>query len=147
LVNDNSFLGHLLLQMSMKDGNMPDAIHVEILYLNTNKLEVSKSKHNTILLNLAFQGDAIIKLEHPAINPKIIRISRLHSSPFPKKGGFCISVEMHSRSRQVNNTDDELITIYSEDYMEYCFFDSKFHKQRRSIHNLSKSLTKVTTAH
>jgi hypothetical protein len=138
LVNDISFLGHLLLQMSMKVGNMPDAINVEILYLNTNKLEISKSKYNTILLNLSFQGDAIMKLEHPDINPKIIRISRLHSSPFPRKGGFCISVEIHSRSNQANNTDDELITIYSEDYMEYYFFDSKSQKQRRSIHNLSK---------
>lgn len=117
---------------------MPDRINVEIHYLRSDKRIFVKSKQNTLLISLAFDGDAILKFEHPDIQPKTIQITRLHSTPFPKKGGFCISLEFHSKSTQTDINEIELIKIYSEDYMEYYFLDEKLRKQRRSIHNIEK---------
>ncbi len=130
--------GHLLLQMSIKSGELPNRLNIDVFYLHNNEHKISTSNNNTILFNLAFIGDALIKIEHPEIAPKHLYISRLHSSPFPKKGGFCLSIELQPKLCENTKNSDELIKIYSEDYIEYYFFDSKSQKQRRSIHNLSK---------
>lgn len=124
--------------MNRKAGEMPDRINVEIHYLRSDKRIFLKPKQNILLTSLAFDGDAILKFEHPDIQPKTIQINRLHSTPFPKKGGFCISLEFHAKSIQSNVNEVELIKIYSENYMEYYFLDEKLKKQRRSIHNIEK---------
>jgi len=136
----DSISGHLLLQLSMTTGVLPSKLDVDVHYLHLNKRKLMYSANNIVLLNLAFEGDATIRIEHPDIASKLIYIARLHSAPFPKKGGFCVNVDVQSKTRETALVKEELIKIYSEDYLEYYFVDANCKKQRRSIHNVEKHL-------
>lgn len=92
---------------------------------------------HTVLINLTFKGDAILHIKFDGCAHKQILIKRFHSSPFPKKGGFCVSSEIKPKDDKFALIPEK-INIYSSDFLEHTRVDKLGNPATNSIHNLNK---------